>query len=141
MYRIHEFYLGICSKELRVEKKILYKERARRVLHKLIDFGNTLLNLPSNIGSADIAPKSSNDTSENGKKVDRSKEIEETEEALNELDEINKFKIPKIDEKILEEKEVDKTDKTEDDNAMTLTKEELQEMYHLGYVWLKMLTG
>ena len=117
------------------------KEKARRVLRKLIDFRNTLLNLPSNIGSADIAPKSSNDTSENGKKVDRSKEIEETEEALNELDEINKFKIPKIDEKILEEKEVDKTDKTEDDNAMTLTKEELQEMYHLGYVWLKMLTG
>ena len=62
------------------------------------------------------------------KKVDRSKEIEETEEALNELDEINKFKIPKIDEKILEEKEADKT---EDDNAMT--KEELQEIYNLGY--------
>ena len=88
------------------------KEKARRVLRKLIDFRNTLLILTSNIGSADIAPKSSNDTSENGKKVDRSKEIEETEEALNELDEINKFKIPKIDEKILEEKEADKTDKT-----------------------------
>jgi len=121
--------------------QILEDGRLTDAQGKLIDFRNTLLILTSNIGSADIAPKSSNDTSENGKKVDRSKEIEETEEALNELDEINKFKIPKIDEKILEEKEADKTDKTEDDNAMTLTKEELQEMYHLGYVWLKMLTG
>ena len=114
--------------------QILEDGRLTDAQGKLIDFRNTLLILTSNIGSADIAPKSSNDTSENGKKVDRSKEIEETEEALNELDEINKFKIPKIDEKILEEKEADKTDKTdktEDDNAMT--KEELQEIYNLGY--------
>ena len=92
--------------------QILEDGRLTDAQGKLIDFRNTLLILTSNIGSADIAPKSSNDTSENGKKVDRSKEIEETEEALNELDEINKFKIPKIDEKILEEKEADKTDKT-----------------------------
>ena len=114
--------------------QILEDGRLTDAQGKLIDFRNTLLILTSNIGSADIAPKSSNDTSENGKKVDRSKEIEETEEALNELDEINKFKIPKIDEKILEEKEADKTDKTdktEDDDAMT--KEALQEIYNLGY--------
>ena len=114
--------------------QILEDGRLTDAQGKLIDFRNTLLILTSNIGSADIAPKSSNDTSENGKKVDRSKEIEETEEALNELDEINKFKIPKIDEKILEEKEADKTDKTdktEDDNAMT--REALQEIYNLGY--------
>ena len=114
--------------------QILEDGRLTDAQGKLIDFRNTLLILTSNIGSADIAPKSSNDTSENGKKVDRSKEIEETVEALNELDEINKFKIPKIDAKILEEKEADKTDKTdktEDDNAMT--KEELQEIYNLGY--------
>ena len=116
--------------------QILEDGRLTDAQGKLIDFRNTLLILTSNIGSADIAPKSSNDTSENGKKVDRSKEIEETEEALNELDEINKFKSPKIVEKILEEKEkeadkTDKTDKTEDDNAMT--KEALQEIYNLGY--------
>lgn len=105
-----------------------------RFKRRLIDFRNTLLILTSNIGSADIAPKSSNDTSENGKKVDRSKEIEETEEALNELDEINKFKIPKIDEKILEEKEADKTDMTD------MTKEELQEIYKFAFVWLRVLT-
>ena len=32
LYRIREFYLQICSKELMVGKKILYKEKARRVL-------------------------------------------------------------------------------------------------------------
>jgi ATP-dependent Clp protease ATP-binding subunit ClpC len=122
--------------------QILEDGRLTDAQGKLIDFRNTLLILTSNIGSADIVPKSSNDTSENGKKVDRSKEIEETEEAL---DEINKFKSSKIDEKILEIKKeanknetdkIDKTeddniDKTEDDNAMT--QEELEEIYALGY--------
>jgi len=81
--------------------QILEDGRLTDAQGKLIDFRNTLLILTSNIGSAEIIPKSSNDTSENDKKVDRSKEIADKEEALSRLDELgerNKFKISKIDE-------------------------------------------
>lgn len=128
--------------------QILEDGRLTDAQGKLIDFRNTLLILTSNIGSAEIIPKSSNDTSENDKKVDRSKEIADKEEALSRLDELgerNKFKISKIDEdeKISEIKKVeksrelvekeanknktDKTDKTENDWGMT--EEELKKVY------------
>ena len=110
--------------------QILEDGRLTDAQGKLIDFRNTLFALWCVLVTIKLI------ASENGKKVDRSKEIEETEEAL---DEINKFKSSKIDEKILEIKKeanknqtdkIDKTeddniDKTEDDNAMT--QEELEE--------------
>merc|ERR1711865_799724 len=114
-----------------------------------IDFRNTLLILTSNIGSADIVPKSSNDTPENDEKVDGSKAIEESEESirLNELDRIRKLdeveekeklkkeakeKLKKEEkEKLKKEANKDKTDKTEEDDD--LTPEELEEILNLGY--------
>merc|ERR1712028_47504 len=121
--------------------QILEDGRLTDAQGKLIDFRNTLLILTSNIGSADIVPKSSNDTPENDEKVDGSKAIEESEESirLNELDRIRKLdeveekeKLKKeAKEKLKKEAKKDKTDKTEEDDD--LTPEELEEILNLGY--------
>ena len=121
--------------------QILEDGRLTDAQGKLIDFRNTLLILTSNIGSADIIPKSSNDTPENDEKVDGSKAIEESEESirLNELDRIRKLdeveakeKLKKEEkEKLKKEANKDKTDKTEEDDD--LTPEELEAIFNLGY--------
>jgi len=129
--------------------QILEDGRLTDAQGKLIDFRNTLLILTSNIGSADIVPKSSNDTPENDEKVDGSKAIEESEESirLNELSRIRKLdevreakeaeeakKLKKEEEeaeKLKKEANKDKTDKTEEDDD--ITPEELEAIFNLGY--------
>ena len=122
--------------------QILEDGRLTDAQGKLIDFRNTLLILTSNIGSADIVPKSSNDTPENDEKVDGSKAIEESEESirLNELSRIRKLdevreakeaEEAEEAEKLKKEANKDKTDKTEEDDD--ITPEELEAIFNLGY--------
>ena len=114
--------------------QILEDGRLTDAQGKLIDFRNTLLILTSNIGSADIIPKSSNDTPENDEKVDRSKAIEESIRLKKEEEEKEKLKKEKEEkekeEKLKKEKEANK-DKTKNDDD--LTPEELEAIFNLGY--------
>jgi ATP-dependent Clp protease ATP-binding subunit ClpC len=114
--------------------QILEDGRLTDAQGKLIDFRNTLLILTSNIGSADIIPKSSNDTPENDEKVDGSKAIEESIRLKKEEEEKEKLKKEKEEkekeEKLKKEKEANK-DKTKNDDD--LTPEELEAIFNLGY--------
>jgi ATP-dependent Clp protease ATP-binding subunit ClpC len=112
--------------------QILEDGRLTDAQGKLIDFRNTLLILTSNIGSADIIPKSSNDTPENDEKVDGSKAIEESIRLKKEEEEKEKLKKEK-EEKEKKEKEEKEANKDKTKNDDDLTPEELEAIFNLGY--------
>ena len=109
--------------------QILEDGRLTDAQGKLIDFRNTLLILTSNIGSADIIPKSSNDTPENDEKV---KAIEESIRLKKEEEEKEKLKKEK-EEKEKEEKLKKEANKDKTKNDDDLTPEELEAIFNLGY--------
>ncbi len=109
--------------------QILEDGRLTDAQGKLIDFRNTLLILTSNIGSADIIPKSSNDTPENDEK---SKAIEESIRLKKEEEEKEKLKKEK-EEKEKEEKLKKEANKDKTKNDDDLTPEELEAIFNLGY--------